>query len=82
MTREPLSDHFGTGGSDAKARRMLKHAAEAAKRDLSPFGMTPAGWDHDLWFAFRAGVGYERTVPRDLDGEPLFDTNGNPRRRS
>ena len=39
----------------------------------------PKGWNWDLWQQFRLGAIYEDEVPRDADGEPLLDADGNPR---
>ena len=52
---------------------------ERSARDLPR--VPPPGWDADLWSEFRYGAIYEQEVPRDCDGEPLFDGDGNPRRR-
>ena len=41
----------------------------------------PRGWDRDLWFQFRCALAYGQEVPRDCDGEPLLDMDGNPTRR-
>lgn len=38
----------------------------------------PGGWDWDLWQRFRLGAIWEDEVPRDPDGRPLMDENGNP----
>lgn len=49
-----------------------RYSAERRRRE--------ARWDPDLEFAYRSGLLYEKTVPRDLDGRPLLDWDGRPTR--
>ena len=75
-TFEQVMDEFHAeqlAAYEAQRDRSLLPARERLPR------VAPIGWHQDLWSEFRAGVIYEDEVPRDLDGEPLFDMDGRPR---